>query len=295
MKILICGGAGYIGSALYKKIKHIYSIVDICDECLRGNPSGEIIKYKQNSKTLIKDIICQYDYIIWVAGCSNVPDSLKNPVRAFEKNLIELYDLSLKRKVDSKLIYISTGSLYSINSIKVIPRDESSKISSAGSNPYDISKFCFDHLAKGLIDNFIGLRIGTVCGWSPNLRPELIFNAMNDAAIYQKVVEVKNGESYRSIVFIDHLIEIIQFLLKAENKNLIKKKYLNVASCSLKINQLAKIIADFHKVKIVKLEDSKTYNFILDCKILDKWGINFKNTIEFEIKKYLKLKSEFKY
>jgi nucleoside-diphosphate-sugar epimerase len=160
----------------------------------------------------------------------------------------------------TKLIYASSGSLYSTKFAPVVPASETSLASIPSQNAYDISKFAFDYLAKSFLGNFYALRLGTVSGYSPNLRPELVFNAMNIAAVMTGRVQLKNSDSHRTILFLSDLWMLVRKLIITEQQ----PGVYNAGSLSYKMGELAHGIASTWNAQVIFEGDSETYSFLLD-------------------------------
>jgi nucleoside-diphosphate-sugar epimerase len=106
--------------------------------------------------------------------------------------------------------------------------------------------------------------MGTVCGYSPKLRSELIFNAMNISALEKKLVNVTNKKSFRTILFLDDLLCTVLDQLKTQRT---MQKFLNVGSLNLSIGELANTIAEFYGVPVIDHGDTETYSFSMDFEL----------------------------
>jgi nucleoside-diphosphate-sugar epimerase len=202
--------------------------------------------------------------VLWFAGHSSVGAALKDPMGALTNNCVSLLSLRRTMRSDAILVYASTGSLYSRPApVEVtgptIEACEDDRII-ADTNSYDISKFCFDYMAKGFLSKYIGLRLGTVSGYSPNLRPELIFNAMNISAIREKRIRVANPNASRSILFLSDLYKVIS---RCISDAALTSGFYNIASCTRTVGEFAQTIAEFYKVPTEPLPDTPTYSFRL--------------------------------
>jgi len=246
-KILLVGGCGYIGSFLYSKLKQGGAEVVICDTLLRGN-ALQIKPYCTPYQDLTQDYMRQFSAVLWFAGHSSVPISVDDPHGALANNSTDLYRFARKLSQDCNFIYASTASLYSNNDQKMTEANESSLVRIPDQNPYDCSKFVFDYIAKNWLKKFHGLRMGTLSGWSPNLRPELLFNAMSISASTRGVVKLANPESWRTILFLDDLWCLINVLLTKR----IDAQFINVGSLTFPIGELASQISDIWGAKIVR-------------------------------------------
>jgi nucleoside-diphosphate-sugar epimerase len=258
-KILLIGGCGYIGCYLHQQLELAGFTVTVVDQLKRGNPLGLNV-IEDDYANLQQDILRQFDAVLWFGGHSSVSQSMADPDGAVINNCLNLFSFAKRLAGHTKLIYASSGSLYSTKSVPVVPASESFLASVPSQNAYDISKFAFDYLAKNFLGNFFALRMGTVSGYSPNLRPELVFNAMNIAAVTSGRVHLKNSESHRTILFLSDLWTLVHKLLVTPQKSGIY----NAGSLSFKMGELAHGIATTWNAQVIYEGDSDTYSFLLD-------------------------------
>lgn len=286
-KIVLIGGAGYIGSYIYKCLKADGLDVDVCDIGLRGN-GGLPIKFAADYASLTEDTLSSYSVVVWFAGHSSVPLALNDPSGALMNNCINLAALRRRAPGAARLIYASTGSLYSTpisshkDAVELSTEDDDIY---PKNNAYDMSKFCFDYMAQGFMKNFVGLRLGTVSGHSPNLRSELIFNAMNLSALRTGKVKVSNANASRSILFLDDLYRVV--LASIEHKD-IPDGFYNVASATGTVGMFADAVARFHGAEIERLPDSPTYSFALNTeKVQRTIGVSFNGDLQARCAEFL--------
>lgn len=278
--VLLIGGAGYIGSYLHGRLRADGIDADICDLGLRGN-GGAPIKFAADYATLSEEMLSPYSVIVWFAGHSSVPIALNDPSGALMNNCINLAALRRRASAAARLIYASTGSLYStpVSAAKGAV-DLSAEVDNIypKNNAYDMSKFCFDYMAQGFMKGFMGLRLGTVSGHSPNLRPELIFNAMNLSAIRTGKVKVSNAGASRSILFLDDLYKVVAAGIERTD---IPDGFYNLASATGTVGMFADAVTRFHGAEIEHMPDSPTYSFALDTeKIRRTLGIEFNGDLQ---------------
>lgn len=267
MKVLLIGH-GYVGSYLRPIVEAAGHDVVICDQNLQritGVPFAMRCRYQELSFGDFRD----FDVILWFAGHSSVPMSLSDPDGAVANNCLDLLQLARRKPSRTRLIYASTASVYSaeIEAGADAPPPELSEAETKLSpvNPYDCSKISFDALARCFAENVVGLRLGTVCGYSPQLRGELVFNAMNRAAITERAVSVANPKSWRNILFLDDLAHYVTALIEADGA---LPAILNAGSYNLTIGELAATIAQYHDVPIIRRADTKTYSFRMNCALI---------------------------
>ncbi len=264
MRLLLIGH-GYVGSYLRLKLLQAGHEVDVCDEnpvAIDGVPNALCRRYQWLSAKQIRT----YDSILWFAGHSSVPKSLTDPDGAVANNCLDLLTFARSRPSEVRLIYASTASVYSLpqrSSLDLVPPELNENMTLLNPlNAYDCSKISFDALARCFAENLVGLRLGTVCGMAPNLRPELIFNAMNLSAIEQGFVRVSNPHAMRSVLFLDDLARYVCCLLSVHAP---LPPILNVGSMNVSIGQMAEEVAQFHGVPVVRGADTPTYSFRMDC------------------------------
>jgi nucleoside-diphosphate-sugar epimerase len=258
-RILLIGGCGYVGSYLFQRLLAQGYRVSVCDRLARGNPLALPIK-ALDYNDLTPEVLAPFDTILWFAGHSSVGQSINDPQGAIANNCLNLFSLAKKLPTATKLIYASTASLYPLDAAGA-PISEASLIRIPAQNAYDISKFAFDYLAEHFLDRFHGLRMGTVSGFSPNLRPELIFNAMNLSAVKTGTVRVKNVAAYRTILFLSDLWTLVEHLISHEAPS----GFYNAGSITASIGEFGQRIAQAWGATVIDEGDSSTYSFKLDC------------------------------
>jgi len=208
MKILIAGGAGYVGSALVPKLQERGYTVDVLDLLWFGNhlPSG--------TKLIQKDIFIltdqdmkEYDQVIFLAGLSNDPMAEFSPAKNFIFNASSPSYLAYvaKKAGVKKFIYAGSCSVYgyTINELY----DETSP--AVSSYPYGISKLQGEQAVLQMADkNFsvICFRKGTISGYSPRMRLDLIVNTMFKTAVSTGEIIVNNPSIWRPILSIEDAV-----------------------------------------------------------------------------------------
>jgi nucleoside-diphosphate-sugar epimerase len=202
MRILVAGGAGYIGSSLIPKLLERGYDVHVVDLFWFGNhlPAGVKIVNRDIFDLHEKDLEA-YDQVIFLAGLSNDPMAEFSPGKNFVFNAAAPAYLCYiaKRAKVHRYIYASSCSVYGYTENELF--DEEKPTSSA--YPYGISKLQGERAVLQLSDeNFsvIALRKGTVSGYSPRMRYDLIVNTMFKSAMQEGVIRVANPAIWRPIL-----------------------------------------------------------------------------------------------
>ena len=111
MKILITGGAGFIGTNLAKKLLKDNHVVDVIDDYSTGyfedNHIKEVMYYKQD----LIDVRGKYDIIFHLAALSRIQPSFENPDETFRVNVLGTQKvLELARETGAKVVYAGSSS-----------------------------------------------------------------------------------------------------------------------------------------------------------------------------------------
>jgi nucleoside-diphosphate-sugar epimerase len=259
MKILIAGGAGYVGSALVPKLQERGYTVDVLDLLWFGNhlpPETKLIH--KDIFDLTEPDLKEYDQVIFLAGLSNDPMAEFSPAKNFIFNASSPSYLAYvsKKAGVKKFIYAGSCSVYgyTINELY----DETSP--AVSSYPYGISKLQGEQAVLQMADpdfSVICFRKGTVSGYSPRMRLDLIVNTMFKTALATGIITVNNPSIWRPILSIEDAVsgyiravesadgitgifnlssgnytvgEVADFVKEAVEKNLNKKIKLNIKS-----------------------------------------------------------------
>jgi nucleoside-diphosphate-sugar epimerase len=241
MKILCAGGAGYIGNVLIPKLLDRGYKVDVVDLFWFGNnlPRQVGILNKDIFHLSVDDLE-PYDQVIFLAGLSNDPMAEYSPSKNFIFNAAApayLAYTAKKAKV-KRYIYASSCSVYGYTENELF--DETQPVSS--NYPYGISKLQGEQAAMQLGDeNFsvIALRKGTVSGYSPRMRFDLIINTMFRNAIREHTITVNNPSIWRPILSID---DAATAYIRAIEANFKLSGIFNVASGNYTVGEVADLV-----------------------------------------------------
>ena len=263
MKILLIGGCGYVGSYLHQRLLADGAEVTVCDLELRGNPLATPL-IESDYRNLSSKSLQRFDGVLWFAGHSSVGSAVNDPIGALHNNCLGLFQLVQNLNDHTKFIYASTGSLYTSALKYPAALDEESLKMIPKNNPYDSSKFAFDYLLSNFTKHktYLGLRMGTICGFSPNLRAELVFNAMSIAASERGIVSLRNAESWRTILFLEDLWILVRTILRKK----MNAGFINAGSLTMTMRALSEKISTAWGACIENNGDSATYSFRLDCR-----------------------------
>src|SRR5271165_1284696 len=204
MKILVAGGAGYIGSVLIPMLLGRGYEVDVVELFWFGNhlPEAVGVVHKDIFNLSVQDLQ-GYEQVVFLAGLSNDPMAEFCPSKNFIFNAAAPAYLAYiaKRAGVKRYVYASSCSVYGYTENELY--DETCP--AICNYPYGISKLQGEQAVLQLADNsfsVIALRKGTVSGYSPRMRLDLIVNTMFKTAMRDRKITVNNPSIWRPILSI---------------------------------------------------------------------------------------------
>jgi nucleoside-diphosphate-sugar epimerase len=208
MRLLIAGGAGYIGSALIPRLLERGYLVDVADLFWFGNclpPETGLLN--KDLFDLTTEDLKDYDQVLFLAGLSNDPMAEYSPSKNFVYNAAAPAYLAYTAKKAGvrRYIYASSCSVYGYTVNELY--DETRPV--ASSYPYGISKLQGEQAVMNLLDDeysVIALRKGTVSGYSARMRLDLIVNTMFKCALRDGAITIDNPTIWRPILAIDDAV-----------------------------------------------------------------------------------------
>lgn len=273
-KILIIGGNGYIGSRLLYDLYTKYEIHSI-DICWFNKPTGN--NKIQDYKTLTEDELSKFDVIILLAGHSSVK-MCDGPLDSSWNNNVNNF-VNLVRKINKHqlLIYASSGSVYGLCSSQA---KEDDNIIFKPINHYDLTKYTLDIQAQRFMSlgyNIVGLRFGTVNGWSPNTREELMINSMTKKSLLEQELFINNPDIKRPILGITDIVLAMDTIIQ----NPVPGIY-NLASFTDTVTNISSYIGSTTGSEIITTPSQKgIYDFDMSTdKFRQTFNFNFTQTID---------------
>jgi nucleoside-diphosphate-sugar epimerase len=241
MTLLVAGGAGYLGSVLIPRLLDRGYDVDVVELFWFGNhlPTRVGILNKDIFH-LTADDLRPYDQVMFLAGLSNDPMAEYSPSKNFVLNAAAPAYLGYIAKIAKvkRYIYASSCSVYGYTENELY--DETRSVGS--SYPYGISKLQGEQAALQLTnDEFsvICLRKGTISGYSPRMRLDLIVNTMFKTALRDGVVTVNNPSIWRPILSIE---DAATAYIRAVEANAKISGVFNLASGNYTVGEVADVV-----------------------------------------------------
>ena len=256
-KILITGGAGYIGSMLCTRLLslgHQVTVIDLLKydkgslNHLYFNKNFKLIVDDVRKKSLIKKFVKQNDYIIPLAALVGAPLCEKYKKDAISTNLGTIKTLCEIVTKKNKIIYLTTNSGYGIGE-KDKYCDENSPL-----NPislYGRTKCDGEDLVRARTKNHVCFRLATVFGHSYRMRSDLLVNNFVNTTVKKKKLTLFEPHFRRNFIHVRDVVNAIVFTMKNFNK--LKNDVYNLGLSSANISKIMlakKIQKQYKKLKI---------------------------------------------
>ena len=288
-KILITGGAGYVGSMLATKlIEKGYKVTVIDNLRFSKNSLDHLFIYRNfkfiygdvRNKNLIKKNIKKHNIIIPLAALVGAPLCEKYKKEAKEINFESIkYMLKIVNK-KQKIIFPTTNSGYGIGQ-KEKYCDENSPlnpISFYGKTKAEAEKIVLE------FENSICFRLATIFGYSYRMRTDLLVNNFVYKALKFKKLKLYEPHFRRNYI---HIIDVVRaFIFAIKNFNKLKSNTYNLGLSSANLTKLMlakKIKKQFKEVKISIIRNRKDpdqRDYFVSNKKIEKKG--FKPIISLE-------------
>ena len=271
-RILVTGGAGFIGSNLCEKLLELGTEVVCLDNFSTGFKHNIIPFLNNKNFTLIdgdiRDITtcntaCEgVDFVLHQAALGSVPRSIKNPIATNEVNITGFLNMLVAARDANVKRFIFAASSSTYGDSENLPKVED--VIGKPLSPYAITKYVNELYAENFQKNygldFIGLRYFNVFGrrQDPNgayaaVIPLFVKKFMD----YESPVINGDGSFSRDFTYIDNVIQMNLLALTTENKNALNQIY-NTAvgdrTTLLELTELLKKYLSEHDSKIADVE-----------------------------------------
>jgi nucleoside-diphosphate-sugar epimerase len=297
MKILITGGAGYLGSVITDVMLKAGHQVTALDNLLfkqisplqfTSNPNYDFIYGDVRNVRLLKDQAEKHDVIIPLAAIVGFPACKENPDLAFDINYKQVDNLLKFITKEQIVLYPNTNSGYGIGIGQTECTEESPL------NPisvYGETKCAAERLIRDYTDG-VCFRLATVFGPSPRPRVDLLVNEFVYKAMTDKYIVVFEKHFKRNFIHIQDVGSV--FLHALNNYDSMKNNVYNVGLSNANLSKeelLEKIktyIPDFAITYSDFYEDPDKRDYIVSNKKIESTGWNPNYSVDDGIKELIK-------
>jgi nucleoside-diphosphate-sugar epimerase len=247
--VLLAGGAGYIGCVLAQRLLDRGYVVRIIDRLWWGEePLAGIRDRIELVQADVRDVPPEtfdgVDAVINLAGLSNDPTAEHDPDANWQMNAIateRLGQACVERGI-RRFVFASSCSLY--DGLAPGMHDETTAIDPQGA--YATSKRYGEEALLALVDEGLDtgiVRNGTVYGWSPRMRLDLVVNTfVKDALAHGRLELHGGGWMWRPLVDVRDCADAMIAILEAPAEK-IRGEIFNVLHANYQIRELAFLVA----------------------------------------------------
>lgn len=295
-RVLVTGGAGYVGSVLVPELLKKGYKVTVLDAFWFWNSPEEyvkaieaenntnltVVKGDLRNKADINRALNGAESVIHLACISNDPSSELNPQFTHSVNYdgsINIIDLSKANDI-KRFIYASSSSVYGIKEEPNVTEE----LELQPLTQYSKLKVEIEHYLMHRIDEtFKGavIRPSTVCGYSPRQRLDVVVNILTNFAVNKGKIKVLGGSQLRPNIHIKDMVRAYEFLLEAPLDKINRKIY-NAGYENLKVMEIASLVKEVVgevEVTIEETNDPRSYHVCSD-KIKNELGFETKHTVK---------------
>lgn len=241
MKVLITGGAGYLGSVITGRMLAEGHEVVVLDKLLFNQTS--LLQYTSNPKfkfiygdvrnyELLRELCTKAEVIIPLAAIVGFPACAADPKLAKEINFDQILNIiKITKGKGKKILYPNTNSGYGLG------EGESECTEESPLNPisvYGTTKVAAEKYLKTNTDAII-FRLATVFGVSPRMRTDLLVNDFTYKAITDKYIVVFEKQFKRNFIHIQDVADAFVFMLN--NYKTYKGQVFNVGLSDANLNK----------------------------------------------------------
>ena len=267
MKVLIVGGAGYVGGGIVDLLskENEVTVYDslIYENSYRKNVDfifGDIRDYKK-----INNILDQYDAVIWLAALVGDGACAINPALTHEINSETVKNLAKNFK--GKIVFLSTCSVYGAQEGILDESSEVNPLSEYASSKLIAEKYLADS------DSII-FRLGTLFGIGDKfsrIRLDLVVNILTTKAYIDKKMSVFGGEQWRPLLHVKDVANAIAHTLDTQTNGVFNLHYKNFKIIEI-ANEIKNKITDVEiETTPLPFQDARNYQVSSD-KLKDATG-----------------------
>ncbi|MEK7479503.1 MAG: NAD(P)-dependent oxidoreductase [Patescibacteria group bacterium] len=297
MKILVTGGAGYIGSILVPELLRAGHEVTVLDNFMYGQmslldlcfyPTLHVVRGDARNETLLLECMKDVEFIFPLAAIVGMGACDKDPLLATTTNLEAIKFILKLRKPGQKIIFPNTNSGYGVGKEDAYC-DETTPL-----NPISLYGRTKVEAERAVLEagEAITFRIATVFGMSPRMRFDLLVNDFVYKALTDKSVVLFEADFQRNYIHVRDVA--LAFIHAMEHFEAMKNESYNVglSSANMTKKELCKVIQK-HIPDFVYLEseigkDLDQRNYVVNNEKIERTGFQPAISLEEGIKEIIK-------
>lgn len=217
MKVLVTGGAGYIGSVLVPTLLARGDSVTVVDRFeLHGHSLADCCRYEgfrpikgdARDTRLLDQELSKHDAVLPLAALVGAPICAQDPIGAETLNRDAIISIVQRISKDQKIVYPVTNSGYGVGDKDAYCTEESPL------RPISIYGVTKVEAEKAVLDsgNGVTVRLATVFGMAPKMRVDLLVNDFTLRAVRDRAVVIFEGHFRRNFI---HIRDVVKAFIHA--------------------------------------------------------------------------------
>lgn len=297
MKILVTGGAGYLGSTMVPDLLAAGHEVTVLDNFMYKQnslahvchyPSFKVVRGDIRIESIVRPLIAEADVIIPLAALVGAPLCSKDPVGAKTVNhdaVMLMLKLVGKEQI---LLMPTTNSAYGTGDENNYCTEESPlrPISQYAIEKVEIEKAFMEH------PNAISFRLATVFGMSPRMRTDLLVNDFTYRAVYDRFVVLFESYFKRNYIHVRDVSRVFQHALK--NFDAMRGQIFNVGLSDANVSKkelcehIQKHVQDFIFLEAPVGKDPDQRNYVVSNEKIESTGFKPMHSLDAGIAELVK-------
>jgi len=296
-RILVTGGAGYIGSVLVPRLLaegyrvtvidslmyNQHSLLDCC-----ANPRFDFIKGDVCNESLLLELVARFDIIIPLAAIVGAPACNFSPALARMINYEAVRTIADKTSKEQRILFPTTNSGYGVGEKDAYCTEETPlrPISQYGRDKAEIEKYLLD---KG---NAVTFRLATVFGISPRMRLDLLVNDFTYRAWRDRFIVLFEEHFRRNYI---HIRDVAgTFVFGITNHDRMRGEPFNVGLSAANLSKrnlcekIKEYVPEFNILSAAIGEDPDKRDYIVSNDKLESLGWKPQYSLDDGIKELLK-------
>lgn len=281
MKVLVTGGAGYIGTIMVPQLLALGHQVTVLDTFKNGGTElseacrfdgFRPVKGDARDTRLLDELVPRHDVLIPLAALVGAPLCKEDQIGALTLNRDAVLEVVKRTSKLQRLVYPTTNSGYGVGEAGKFCTEETPlrPISLYGTTKAEAEKAVLDS------GNGVTLRLATVFGMAPRMRIDLLVNDFTYRAVNDRAVLIFEGHFKRNYI---HIRDVVKAFLHAlENYDAMNNEPYNVGLSSANLSKLElceriqRQLPSFVYVEAPIGEDPDKRDYIVSNEKLEKTG-----------------------
>jgi len=296
-KVLVTGGAGYIGSILVPELLAAGHHVTVLDNFMFGqnslshlcaNGNFNVVRGDARVESTVKPLLKDADIVIPLAALVGAPLCAKDPVAATTTNKDAILMLLKNLSREQRVLMPTTNSGYGVGEQGTVCTEESplKPLSLYAKDKVTVEK---EVLAR---ENSISFRLATVFGMSPRMRIDLLVNDFTYRAVHDRFVVLFEGQFKRNYI---HIRDVARaFLHGLKNFGAMKSNAFNVGLSDANLSKkelcerIRAHIPGFVFLEAPVGEDPDKRDYIVSNEKIEKTGFKPAHSLDMGLRELIK-------